>query len=363
MLKKIAKKFFYLVAFWGLQSFNMQAGAIMQLHKVRLPEKTIILFGEIHQGLIENTSYDATYVAQRQQPALSTLFQDFTQMKSNVGIHIECCDAMKEALIDFQQQNPGRIFDYPSTFFDHFYSRYAHDQESPYLSSINNFDSRQPIETCLLFLARAFDEFLDGYRASGYNPEYFAKAKQEFFESDEYQLFIEESPEWHTAILNRLQNIEDNFRRFLPVQNFENIMNLIDARTKNLAALILLKQKAAFMNKNIFQLLFDFAEFSKNDFFNLLKSDSFFASEDIAFVWSLFDVINLFVDLRLIENVLNDQHPIVLVHCGFQHTEYAMEYFFQEYAQHTDVLDLLTEEYLNDANHCYRAMRQFIYLG
>jgi hypothetical protein len=212
----------------------------------------------------------------------------------------------------------------------------------------------------LLFLAGEFDEFLREYKKSGYDPDYFAKAKQDFFESDDYQLFTEQFQAWDSAVLNRLQNMEEHFRRSLSAKDFESMMNLIDARTKNFATAVTLNKKAAFMNQNIFEFLFDLAQLCKEDFFKIVKSEGVNPSEDIATIWSLFDVFNLFVDVTLIQKALTDPHPFVLVHCGFVHAEHAMAYFFQEYTQWTDVLNLLEEEYLNDPNHCYHEMRKFI---
>lgn len=317
---------FSFIFFAGL----LHAGAVIRIDRIDLINgKKIILFSELHIGPI-TPHISSEDLARRQSRIFNELFNTFIPNKNNYAMYIENSLPVKETNLEYYRKTemtnlPG----FATSWFDRFYLSDTHGPEAnwEFFDYSKNFDERVKVDWLFAGnLSPGFDRFYEEYRKGGFNEEYFQSFKKKFFESDKYKQFQELSKDYAQLFLTRLDVLKKRLEPKLSVQDFARLNALIESRIRMYSVYLNALQKAHFMNKNYFEFLFDLAHIFKADFYRNL-SEILNLNETITAVANIAHFNAVIADLSLLYTLLTDQHPVILVSLGTNHSKFIMDFF------------------------------------
>lgn len=370
----------------GFSVGSMQAGAILNLYRIDVPNKTIIMFGEQHDGevhfenevLEEEIEIPVSAVEQNQQRALSHLFNsDLSGMRNATTIYIECNDDLCESLrtsflTNLETYNADQLGEELNKgWFAHYHQIFyamCHTGSNA-ASAIKNFDARSTLDLALSFCAIELTKIVDEYIERNCDDTYLATAKEKFFADDNYQIFKINEQDWINKVAQPV--IETAIRlqgKVTPEVTEQMFEEIYQGRIR----LEMLESKARFANQDIFQFLFAILELTKKEFPKLLpdlcgmkqlpESPNDESESEEMTVWDIVELSCIGPDLQLIEKAINDTSRIVLVHCGNAHASRAYEYFKMMNPQgvQTRSINLIQYPIMNNET-TYQVMRNLIF--
>lgn len=362
MIHGILKKAFIILLF--LQSGCLFAGAVIRIDRIDLKNgKKIILFGEKHKGPL-SPELPNNEVCNRQFAPFLKLFDSFVRQKQNYALFIEYNDWSRS-----KDTASGLIFGMPgcaTAWFDRFYEGLrTGKQEWPFIDTVVNFDRRTKFDALTLELFGALASFQKGYQESGY--ALFNERKKYLTASGPLAAYYKEWKELFSKIPiqefeKRLEQHMIRLQGLLSPSDYQILLKLINVRTLLLAQYIYFESKARFLNTTTFDYVLDLMGSAKNNFYKELAE---FVNSDVPLnsPYLLVSFINIITDLSLLEMILTDHHPIILVSLGANHAHNVIENFLKQSQMTRSVksLDMLDPQILNSPEYAVKAVMEFVH--
>lgn len=364
MINKILKKAFILLLF--LQNSNLFAGAVVRIDRIDLKNgKKILLFGEKHTRPI-NTELQNDVVCTKQFNPFLQLFTSFMNQKNNYALLIEYNDWTRA-----QHTVAGRIFGLPGcalAWFDRFYEgNRTNRTDWPFVDVVKNFDQRNIFDALTLELFGELASIQKQYQESGYADEVFSALKNRMIQSSSFAPIYKQ---WKEIFKNtpiaefekRLAQHLVQLERLIPPADYHMLLNLLNQRTKMLAQYIYFESKARFLNTTTIDYVLNLIGTAKNNFYPELTE---FVQSDILLQtpYTLVSFINVITDLSLLEMILTDPHPVLLVSLGANHAHNLVETFFKQsqMVQSVRTLNMLDPQILNNPDYAIKAVMEFVH--
>ncbi len=369
MMSQMIKKAFILLLL--LQGGYLFAGAVIRIDRIDLKNgKKVILFGEKHSGPIDpgqqNPVLQNMEVCNRQFAPFLQLFNSFTSHKQNYALFIEYNDWSRG--LDIAS---GLIFGMPgcaTAWFDRFYEGLRTGRQNwPFVDIVANFDKRTKFDALTLEMFGGLAKIQKGYQESGYAPAFFDERKNRMTVSDSIAPYYKEWKELFSRIPiqefeKRLEQQMIRLNRLLSPADYQTLFNLINARTFMLAQYIYFESKVRFLNTNTVDYTLDLMGSAKNNFYNQLAE---FVRSDVPLQspYRLVSFINIITDLSLLEIILTDPHPVLLVSLGANHVHSLIENFFKqsEMTRSVRTLNMLDPQMLNNSEYAVQAVMEFVH--
>jgi hypothetical protein len=364
MMSQMIKKAFILLLL--LQGGYLFAGAVIRIDRIELKNgKKIFLFGEKHSGLI-NPELQNDVVCTKQFNPFLQLFSSFVNQKNNYVLFIEYNDWLraKHALGGLTLGMPGCAL----AWFDRFYEGYRTNRTDwPFVAEVKNFDQRTPFDVLTLELFQVLTKIQKKYQESGYAQAVFDESKNRITTSG---IYIPEYKEWKelfnsTPIAQfekRLEQHMARLERLLSPADYQALFTLINQRTHFLAQYMYFESKARFLNTTTFDYILDLIGSAKDNFYPELTE---FVRSDVPLQspYILVSFINVITDLSLLETILTDPHPVLLVSLGASHVHYLIESFFKqsEMTRSVRTLNMLDPQMLNNPEYAAQAVMEFVH--
>lgn len=356
--RSIMKKIIYALPL--LYSGLLMAGAILRIDRVDLLNgQKLIFLAEQHTGEIKK-GLDAKNVCQKQFRPLDELFKRFVPRNRDYVLLLESHEALQE-FNKLQHSETGfPLVGCEPGYLDRFYLKHMYDQEVGPVNVVANFDERTKNDWWMLNAVNLFRLSLDAYEKSGFNDNTLNEFRKKFGSMVNGRL--------NPNMRGYLQDFEgrlDRLRKRIACQvigaDVERINNLINWRTRNLAAFVNLVDKAAFAQKSPFEFLFDIAQMSKNQFYTQLNEIIVGQSERIREIHALIEFPNIIADLSLLDTILQARYPNVIISCGADHAEKLITYFFKDNPRVLRIrsLDMLADQ-MQNVDYASARVSQFV---
>lgn len=363
MTGRFVSKLLLFTVFLGAPISSIQAGAILKLFRADLPGKKVIFLAEQHREIIHEIGQSVEFIAEQQKLPLFNLFNDFESHKQNITLFLECHEEMRQKLSAISAANKeNRIPGNPSSALDYYYCTYVGNNAAwDQVDTVKNFDERTAQDISFAHLAEDFDDLYSKWAQCGYDEDLLATMKAQFFALEDYKVFqkyfAQSSALFNEKLMQQIKRLAD----LLPAADFAQLKKMIDIRTAKLPAFLLLNKQSSLINQSFFEYLFNLASANKQDLFEVLTKSSCL-EQPLSYIGQLSSCYSILTDLKLLEHILTDSHPIVLVSCGLNHAESVAINFLQNcsLARSVKELDLIKDSMTNDADYCYQVMRQFI---
>ncbi len=362
MINRMAKKVFILLFF--SQNSVLFAGAVLRIDRIDLKNgKKIILFGEKHRGPI-NPELQNNEVCNRQFTPFLQLFHSFIRQKQNYALLIEYNDWSRS-----RDTVSGQTFGMPgcaAAWFDRFYEGLrTGKQDWPFVDTVVNFDKRTKFDALTLEMFGALVRFQKGYQESGY--ALFNERKNHMTVSGPVAPYYKEWKELFSStpireFEKRLEQQMIQLNRLLSPADYQILFNLINARTLLLAQYMYFESKVRFLNTTTVDYTIDLIGSAKNNFYKELAE---FIRSDVPLntPYLLVSFINVITDLSLLEMILTDTHPVILVSLGANHAHNVIENFLKqsEMTRSVKSLDMLDPQILNNPEYAVKAVMEFVH--
>ncbi len=342
----------------------LDAGAVVRIDRIDLVNgKKIILFSEYHIGPI-TSSISSEDLARRQYRIFFELFSTFTPNKNNYAMYIENSVAVKEKNLEYYKNT--QMSDLPgfaSSWFDRLYLSDTHgfpEINWDYFAHLKNFDERTKTDWLLINVSHNFDRFYDEYKKREFNEDYFQSFKRRFFAHPDYIQLRELSKDYKRDFLIRLDELKNRLASKLTAQDFDRLNNMIEDRIKMYQFFLNALLKAGFMNKGYFEFLFEMAHLFKGDFYKNL-AEILNLNEPLPAVTKIALFNSVIADLNLLDIILSDPHPVVLVSLGDSHSKFITSFLIgSPMTRSATFLDMLHPGMVQNLDAASPAVIQFV---
>lgn len=364
MFNSMVKKAFILLLI--LRSGQIFAGAVLSIDRIDLKNgKKILLFGEKHTRPI-NTELQNDVVCTKQFNPFLQLFTSFMNQKNSYVLFIEYNDWTRA-----QHAVGGRIFGLPgcaSAWFDRFYEgNRTNRTDWPFVDAVKNFDQRNNFDALTLELFEALTKIQKEYQESGYVKAVFDASKSQITGSGSYapvykawKALFNSTP--LVTFEKRLEQHMARLEKLLSPDDYQMLFKLINQRTYFLAQYIYFESKARFLNTTTVDYILDLIGSAKSNFYQELTE---FVRSDVPLqsVYALVSFINVITDLSLLEMILTDPHPVILVSLGSSHARNLVDTFFKQsqMVQSVRTLNMLDPQILNNPDFANKAVMEFVH--
>lgn len=357
---RIKKAFIFLLL---VQNISLFAGAVARIDRADLKDgRKIILLSEYHKGPI-TPAISAEMLAPHQYRIFEELFHTMIPRKQNYAFYIEQMDPLKNYLLQLlgRSGDTTHIPGYAPSWFDRVYLAYIYGQQNlASVDFIKNFDRRTDADWLLQNVSAQFDNYYRNYRNSGFNPEAANELQQAFFNEPDYKEYVEAMPDYNKRFLARLAELKNNLKSILTKKDFARLETMIDQKMWTYPMYLNALQKAQFANKTFFEFLFEMSRVFGASFYEQLSA-SLYQGKPVASIFELTSFTRILADLGLLEVVLTDRHPVLLVSSGAYHATFVMDFLRESnLARSVSSLDMLAPHMIDDSDAAVAKAIQFV---